>query len=85
MSGVRAQERRDDAHRRLCVVLRMRALQDCAQTEIRGLLRVLLVRHEQVPADAAARFLQRLTRLTQLARRNAEAGRTDSHSFRKQQ
>jgi hypothetical protein len=40
----------------------MRALQDSAQAEIRGLLRVLLVRHEQVPADAAVgRLLRPLT------------------------
>jgi hypothetical protein len=48
--------------RRLRSVLRMRALQDSALVEIRGLLRVLLVRHEQVPADAAVgRLLRPLT------------------------
>lgn len=83
MSGVWAQEKRDDADQRLCVVLRMRALQDSAQAEIPGLLRVLLVRHQQVPADAAVWLLLRLTRFTQLATRDAEADGPDSHSFRK--
>ena len=85
VSGVRAQERRVDAHRRMCVVLRMRALQGSGQTETRGLLRVLLVRYQQVPAYAAFWLLLRLIMFTQLARRDAEAGRPDSHSFRKQQ
>lgn len=57
MSSVRVQERRDDARRRLCVALRMRELQDSAQTKIRGLLRVLLIRHEPVPSDAAVRLM----------------------------
>lgn len=48
-------------------------MQDCSQTEIRGLLRVLLVRHEKVPADAAVWRLLRLTGFTQLTKRGAEA------------
>lgn len=60
-------------------------MQDSTQAETRGLLRVLLIRHQQVPAYAAVWPLLRLTRLTQYARRDAEAGRPDSHSFRKQQ
>jgi copper chaperone CopZ len=59
VSGVWAQERRDDALRRLRVALRMRALQDGAEAELRRLLRVLLVRHQQVPADAAVRLMLR--------------------------
>jgi hypothetical protein len=46
-------------HRRLRVILRLRALQDSAQTEIRRLLRVLLIWHQHVAADAAVgRLLQ---------------------------
>jgi hypothetical protein len=38
-----------------------------------------------VPADAAVRYLLRLTRFTQFVRPDAEAGQPDSHSFRKLQ
>jgi hypothetical protein len=44
-------------HRHLRVVLRLRAWQDSTQTEIRRLLRVLLIGHQQVPADAAVGWL----------------------------
>jgi len=44
----------------------MRALQGSGQTETRGLLRVLLVRYQQVPADAAVWFLLRLIMFTRM-------------------
>jgi len=57
VSSVRTQERRDDVGQRLCVVLRMRALQVGYPAETRGLPRVLLVWHQQVPPDAAVRLM----------------------------
>jgi hypothetical protein len=43
----------------------MRTLQDSAQADIGGLLRVLLVRHQQVSPDAAVGLVLRIIKLTQ--------------------
>jgi len=53
--GVRTYERRDDAHRRVRMVLRVRALRNRPYAEGRRLLCVLLVWHPKVSTDAAAR------------------------------
>ena len=51
VSALWPQEGGDHAHGRLPVVLRVRGLQGGAASEGRRLLRVLLIRHAQVPAD----------------------------------
>jgi hypothetical protein len=60
--AVRLREDGDDAHRRLPVVLRMRAMPRLAEAQAGRLLRVLLVWHRALPADTAGG--DRLLRLT---------------------
>src|SRR5258708_10955026 len=60
LSAVRLRQAGNDAHRRLPVLLRMHPVRGVAQAQPRRLLRFLLVRLGQVPADAGAALLLRL-------------------------
>src|SRR6266508_6565589 len=60
LSALRLRQAGNEAHRRLSVLLRVRPVRGVAQAQPRRLLRFLLVRLGQVPADAGAALLLRL-------------------------
>jgi len=54
LPAVRLRQTGDDAHRRMPVLLRVRGVQSVAAPRARRLLRLLLIRVGEVPADADA-------------------------------
>ena len=60
VSPLRYGKDRNDANRCLSVFLRVQPLSYCAASEVRRLLRVLLVRVRTVPASAAGQVLLQL-------------------------
>src|SRR5579872_1300507 len=63
---MRTRAARDDAHGRLSVLLRVRRLSHLAAPEARSLLRLLLLRHGRVSADAGTEAVLRHRRSLEL-------------------